>query len=485
MINIDKTRKRFDLDQRVGDPFIKRPAFLVGTKFQQLLSPTKPDFPMQKRALDREGRLRRKSFKLTGPVARPTKTIQEIERLKTKQQGIKIRLGPGQFGKVRVAKRDAEGNVIKDEEGQIIYELKEFNLSIATLPLQDRLDILQDALLTGITGKLDGIGLTLATILGSSEDVRDLSGDNLRLLQQVLGAAREPREAGEVRSPIINPWDEDSFSDIPDQRFITKEMWQNNDGDIQTRVYAFILKPGATAFAPQLDAKNPIFGIGAMGGTIKFNAINTEMGKGNVVLDLGRRKIFRNMEKAREGAGERVEIDVRSAATTSAAAAAVDEEDDEKADPTAAAATAVAATISAAQDDPSGRTVTRDLRSAIRTEGSSLQSRSGIAPSSTFEQQTSSSMIQPAAATFDPFEKIPISSEIATLSKKNVETITTADLANLSDDLREELAYHFTQDQSGEIWREIKNGRGIVELRKSQAVSVPVAKKKKKKKKKK
>ena len=282
---------KFDLDQRVGDPFIKRPAFTAGTKFRQLLSPTRPDFPVQKRALDKEGRLRRKSFRLTGPTARPAKTIEEIEALKTKQQGIKIRLGPGQFGKVRVAKRDADGKVIKDEEGQIIYELKEFNLTMATLPLQDRLELLQDALLTGITLPMNNIGILLASILGSSDDVKNLTSANLRLLQRVLTGAREA--GGE---PIVpNPWDSETFADLPQQRFVTKSMWNTNDANLQQRVLSFLLS--GTAFSPSLTGDEPVFGTS--GRTIKLAAVGQQLNIGDDrVLDLGSRKIFKDQETA-------------------------------------------------------------------------------------------------------------------------------------------------------------------------------------------
>jgi hypothetical protein len=350
---------KFDLDQRVGDPFIKRPSFRIGTKFKTILSPVAPDFPVQKRALDREGRMRRKAFKLTGPTPRSAKTIEEIEALKTRQQGIKIRLGPGQFGKVRVAKRDAQGNIVKDDQGQIIYELKEFNLSMATLPLQDRLELLQDALLAGIKTPLNNIGIILASIFGSTDDVKNLTSANLRLLKQVLVGAREA--TGEPE--IINPWDTDIFPDLPSERFVTAEAWRQNENNLQTRVQTFLLD--GTAFNSNLDEIRPVFGIRRT--PIEFTAINSQINitrDGDRVLDLGSRRLFKNQEQADAEAGEPAEIDFRRAERSSAAEELDDEKDE--LDPTAAGETEISQAITRSLEDPSDPNVLQNLSSAVQ-----------------------------------------------------------------------------------------------------------------------
>ncbi len=353
---------KFDLDQRVGDPFIKRPAFVTGTRFQQILSPTKPDFPVRKRALDREGRLRRKAFKLTGPVARPAKTIEEIEALKTKQQGIKIRLGPGQFGKVRVAKRDASGNVVKDEEGNIIFELKEFNISMATLPLQDRLEILQDALLTGIGTKMNEVAVTLASILSSNEDVKNLTDQNAQMLALVLKSAQEA--SGE---PLVtNPRDVEAFRDLPDGRFVTKEIW-NSDESLQAAVILFLM--GASATDPRLTPLNPIFGTAERGGTIKYNSIGSQINIGDErVLDLGSRRLFKDQETADSLAGERVELESQKVADAEAQAVAEEEKEAAEDDPTVAGATSAATAVTSVLDDPSVPGAAQTLSETIQEQ---------------------------------------------------------------------------------------------------------------------
>lgn len=365
MIKFDLDRK--NMDNFSGDPFIKRPAFVAGTMFKQVLQPTRPDFPVQARALDKDGRLRRKNFRLSGPVPRPAKTIQEIEALKTKQQGIKFRLGPGQFGKVRVAKRDAKGEVIKDEEGNIIYEMKEFNLSMATLPLQDRIELLQESLSTGIRGDLNNIGILLASILGSNEDVKNLTSSNLRVLQQVLRRDPEGAPLGEGKVEIVNPWDTQDFDDLPSKRFITRDMWNTNDANLKTRVRAFLLQ--GTSFASQLSPDTPVFGT--TGNTIDFDAIGQQINIakfGDRVLDLGTRRIFRNQEEADEEAGEAIELDVAEVSRSSAAVSAAEEEEKDDDDPTVASATELSQAVVLAQRDPSAPDTLQNLVSAIRQQ---------------------------------------------------------------------------------------------------------------------
>ncbi len=467
-----ETPRRFDLDQRVGDPFIKRPAFVVGTRFKTILNPVMPDFPIQKRALDVEGRLRRRSFKLTGPAPRPSTSIQEIEDLKTRQQGIKVRLGPGQFGKVRVAKRDRDGNVIKDEEGNIVYELKEFDLSMATLPLQDRLELLQDALLTGIGERMNDVSILLASILGSDADVKKLTGRNLKMLSQVVDDASVA--SGEASAEILNPADD--FPDIIEGRFITKKMWKDNNNNLTTRVRTWLLRRGAWNISPQLSQENPLFGSGTgrfgLRNTISVGALDSQMGIGNVVMDLEGRRLFKDMATAREEAGERAASDAFASQRRSAAADD-DESKHDDADPTAAQATVVSQTITSAQADPSAPGSQQALRLGVTQQS---RAAAAVAPSTvgrfpTFFERTPTAAIPAPPTTAAP--PTPTAAVAALLLKRleniPINQITTAQLKLLTDSQRRELADSKILDTGSEEAEAIRRGISIPDMKRRRA----------------
>lgn len=368
----DQSQKHFDLDQRVGDTFIKRPAFRSGTIFSPKLSPVKPDFPVQKRALDRDGRLRRKSFKLTGPSPRISKTIEEIEALKTKQQGIKFRLGPGQFGEVRVAKRDKDGKLMRDEEGNIIFELKEFDLSMVSLPLQDRLELLQDSLLKGLVGNMNNIGLILASIFRNSEDVKNLSSSNLRMLHQILTKAdSRGRSLGEELPASLHPWDDTAFSDILEQRFITKDIWNDPSSGMKEKVSAFLLKN--IGINPKLTAIKPLFGVGEK--AMALASLDSQINVGNdKVFDLGSRRLFRDQAEADMLSGDRKSIIDKASIISTTAAIDDDEAKHDEFDPTIESTEELSRNI--LNIDPSDPDALRSLTSAVLGQSSPIQSRS-------------------------------------------------------------------------------------------------------------
>lgn len=285
-----------DLDQSMRDSFIRRPNFRQGTPFKPVLNPVKLDFPVQRRSVDKEGRLRRKNFLRAAPQARIVKSLEEVEALKTKQEGIKIRFGQ-QLGTIRVMKRDKDGNPVKDEQGNPIFEEKEFNLAVATLPILDRIDLLKEAAAGNVAGavgttqaKLDELGVLLASILQKTGDVEELSTPTLRLISTMLD------ESGNF---TIIP-DATVFPELEGFKFVTGAQWRANQNDLQLRVRSHLMANLAAA-DPGLNFKTPVFGV--TGQKLTLIGLNQQFGRAaegqTATLDLATRRLHRTIGDAR------------------------------------------------------------------------------------------------------------------------------------------------------------------------------------------
>ena len=268
----------------------ERPRFHLGERFVPE-SYSVPNFPTKKRLLDIEGRLRRPSFHLSAPTPRKKKSIAAIQAMRTKQQGIKVRFGDSKTGKIKVKKRDKEGNVILDDEGNPIYEEKDFNFGLLASILEgtsadniSKLSELTTKIDAGEVSAVAGRGdleLILNRILGNVDTVRDMTEEGFRAVERavdLLPISRDPASLG-LR--------------LKDDRFVTNEIWSGGGGSNRGLIIAFLIK-NSDKYS-RLSRDRFVFGIGT--NPIEINSFVTGM-KDNPdwVIDLKEQKIFRSLE---------------------------------------------------------------------------------------------------------------------------------------------------------------------------------------------
>lgn len=293
---------QFDLDQKVGNQV--RPSFKQGEVFKPIVSPIKPSFPVSIRNKDLRGRLRRPNFRLTAPQPKHFKSIDQIEALKVKQEGIKIRLSDKQLGTVKVPKRDGDGNIIKDSSGNVIMEEKNVDFGTLTQILTGALDTRFEALTALVTdvrekaGRHDAVAVreraTLAAgmmgILGKVESIERLTSQQLQFITQslaLLGIARDPVAAG--------------LQGLVDDRFITRSVWDADDGSIRGAIVMFLL---ANIEFP-MTASRPILGLSGNPIAIQSLFVNMSGQATRRVLDLVGKRIHPGLADAKSFVGLR------------------------------------------------------------------------------------------------------------------------------------------------------------------------------------
>ncbi len=271
--------------------FLGRPAFRSGVKFKPLIQPIKPSLPQRRRVLDKDGRLRRPSFKLAGPKPRALGTIASIEAMRVKQEGIKVRLGEKLLGKVRVKRRDNQGNIILDEEGNPIFEEVPFNFGLLQEifrgTLQENIDkstALANLLRSGASKDPLGDRTELSVRLTAALDrdnILDLSTADLDAI------GRDVQELKISNDPVIE------LGEIPlvDDRFVTNDQFQrDNIGPI----LLFLLANSIDN--PNLTFSRPL--LSDIGVPLALRQIDNRMARGGV-MDLIGRRLYPSLDDAR------------------------------------------------------------------------------------------------------------------------------------------------------------------------------------------
>lgn len=245
---------RFNLDPTVGNT--RRPSFKIGTQLK-MQKPAIRDFLPRPISTKRDDRFMRPAFTKSSPVPRGLKSIAEIERLKVKQEGIKVRLGDASLGKIKVKKRDRLGNVILDATGQPVFEEVVLNFGLLAQMLEgsfrenmERLEELATAIRTGTTksqADRDAFTVAFAQIIGKQENVARLTATQLDFITrslQLLGIARDPVAAG--------------LQDLVRGRFVTNDTWERRDGRNKGPIILFLI--ANVRDNPRLSPNRPIFG---------------------------------------------------------------------------------------------------------------------------------------------------------------------------------------------------------------------------------
>ena len=272
----------------------ERPRFHLGERFVPE-SYSVPNFPTKKRLLDIEGRLRRPSFHLSAPTPRKKKSIAAIQAMRTKQQGIKVRFGDSKTGKIKVKKRDREGNVILDDEGNPIYEEKEFNFGLLASILEgtsadniSKLSELTTKIDAGEVSAVAGRGdlkLMLKQILRKTEEYNQEQMNTIGRAIDLLPISRDPSSLG---------------LSLKDNRFVDSETWFGGGGSNIGEILMFLIKNSDTE--ELLSKRLPVFGVSERAIEIK-TLISGMNDNPEWVIDLEGQQVFPTMAHAIEETG--------------------------------------------------------------------------------------------------------------------------------------------------------------------------------------
>lgn len=283
--------------------FSERPRFRLGEKFVPILQPIKPSLPVKVRKRDPEGRIRRPAFMKEGPKARALETIEEIQKLRTRQLGIKVRLGDEKLGKIKVKKRDADGNVILDDQGNPVFEERDISLSSLAEIMQEsatdniaRLDVITTSIAAGASvskRERDEITVRLIAIASDVEDLSRFTSTQFAILGRAISAAGIP--SNPVAAGITN---------LVDGRFITRAGWEADGGANKATILLFLM--ANVREKPGLSIERPVFGISGNTNTISTilsTMSGTRRGIPTPVLDVVDKIIYRTLPEARANVG--------------------------------------------------------------------------------------------------------------------------------------------------------------------------------------
>lgn len=302
----------------------KRNNFKSGT----ILQP-KPNasthMPMKKRGLDPQGVLRRPSFKRTGPSPRKSKTIQEIQDLRTKQEGVKIRFGDSKIGKLKVIKRDAHGQPILNAAGQPVTEEKDFNFGLLAELVQGsstdnitklgNLDTLIRSGATASSAERNNIAIILGQILSNIDNLKNINNNQFRTIASAIAQLNIPND------PVLA-----NIPGLVDRRFITDDTWKAGGGENKGIILMFLISNAQ--FSLLLTASRPIFGLN--GNPMQISSIDGTMSRTTArnpqpTMDLIAKRIYPSLQDARRavgittGATVEVEEEKKAAPVTSTA----------------------------------------------------------------------------------------------------------------------------------------------------------------------
>ncbi len=275
----------------------KRPAFRIGEQIVPLLQPSRPQLPEPPRKVST--RIIRPSFKLRGPKPRALKTISGIEALRVKQEGIKVRLGDKQLGKIRVQKKDAAGNLVFDLQGQPVMEEVPVNFGLLAEIMQGgmkgalaKIAELEVLIRSGGAAAALARGqlmTALIILLSRDENLAEASAQDFEALSRATRTALVPSDPREAR-----------IADLVDGRFVTLDTWSSRGGENQGFIHSFLLANFAEN--PRLRADRPVIGVG--GHPITFRSVGDAIrgrreGRGSKVLDLVSKQMFTDLADAR------------------------------------------------------------------------------------------------------------------------------------------------------------------------------------------
>lgn len=255
-------------------------------------------FPISRRRPSPQAVFNRPSFKLTGPTPRASKSLDEIEALLTKQQGIKVRIGDSKIGKIKVIKRDARGQPILDAAGNPITVERDFNFGLLAELVQSsntdnitRLREINATLATGaasITETKDEIVLTLGQILSNIDNLRTITNSQFRTLATSLSKLNIPDDPSAA-----------GVSDLVDGRFADPRSWNAGDGANSGAILLFLMSKAKDD--PLLSTAKPILGLSGLPMKITSLINNMEKTSENVpepTIDLIGMRLFRSLAQA-------------------------------------------------------------------------------------------------------------------------------------------------------------------------------------------
>lgn len=234
----------------------KRPSFKTGTQFVPTRSAIRVSLPPPISGR-RDDRFTRPSFKRSDPKPRGLKSIEQIERLKTKQEGIKIRLGESTLGDIKIKKKDRLGNIILDAAGLPVFETVKLNFGLLAQMFEgsfkqnmDKLQELATAIETGATSStadINALTVSISRLLRNQETIASMTETQLKFITrslQLLGISRDPEQAG--------------IQDLVDKRFVTNAGWERAGGRNKGPIIMFLL--ANVSDKPRLSPNRPIFG---------------------------------------------------------------------------------------------------------------------------------------------------------------------------------------------------------------------------------
>ncbi len=269
----------------------RTPAFILGEQFPALLQPVAPKPPRPPQP-NIPTRIMQPSFKLTAPAPSRVSSIDEIEALRVKQEGIKVRLGESTLGEIEVPKRDARGVVVRDADGNVVMVKRKVNLATLAKVLQSslqeniqRVETLGTSLRAGAVADKDELMLALAQIMRSQANVEQLTASQLGGVARGAAAARIPRDpaAAGIRGLVQG-------------RFATKTAWERADGGTNAAIIRLYLLAHVQSHRG-LTPVSPVFGLA--GRPVKFDTLDTSLRNRDAVLDMVTQTLWPSLEAAR------------------------------------------------------------------------------------------------------------------------------------------------------------------------------------------
>lgn len=278
--------------------FSERPRFRLGEKFVPILQPIKPSLPVKVRKRDPDGRIKRPAFMKRGPKPRALQTISGVQALRNRQLGIKVRLGDEKLGKIKVKKRDADGNVILDEEGNPVMEER-------TVSLSSLAELFSDS----VEDNIDKLGL----IVGRIQSGIDTSVNQFSQLKTILfsvtsqiasAGAPQPTDAESetiAAAAALAGFGPDPTETVPaliEGRFTDRDGWVTDRNKQEVISH---LEANASSHL-RLSARTPIFSVN--GRPILISTLDAFMnGNPNAIIDLLDQRVFENIHDARTSIG--------------------------------------------------------------------------------------------------------------------------------------------------------------------------------------
>ena len=273
----------------------RRPAFRIGEQFVPLLQPIKPQIPLPPKKFP--DRFFRPNFRLRGPKPRALQTIQSVEKLRVKQEGIKVRFDDKTLGKIPVVKLDAEGNPVLDSSGQPILEEQKVNLGALAQLLQgdvrnaiSKIEALDRRVRSGATGASlarQTLMTSIVAILSRITNLENIGAREMESISRAISSVGAPSVPSEAR-----------ISNLVDDRFVTSDTWFSDGGVNVGLINLFLLANFSEN--PRLSSSKPVIGVSGrpIGLRAVSEAIRGREGRPPKVLDLVSKRMFQHLDEA-------------------------------------------------------------------------------------------------------------------------------------------------------------------------------------------